>query len=81
MDLQLWDNDGSDNTVRLGTKLPCHQFLGLDAPAAQYKNVWSQVCTFIPTMVGIYPLQVRNSGLPGVADVMRRICWTTFDRS
>ncbi len=29
---------------------------------------WIALCTFVPSQAGIYPLQVKSSGIPGVAD-------------
>jgi len=67
MDLQLYDNDGSDLTVALTTQLSCHLAVSADADWTglglnTYKNKWAPVCTFTPTKQGIYPLVVRNSG-------------------
>ena len=33
-----------------------------------YKEAWYTLCTFTPTQVGIYPLQVKTSNIPNVLD-------------
>lgn len=72
MDLELFDNDGSDNTVTYASTVPgCHfsqTAAQLTTAAATYKNQWATICTFTPTMQGIYPLRVRNSGIAGMTD-------------
>ena len=72
IDLQVYDNDGSDAQVSFGAVLPnCHlqvSAAAFTAAPATYKNAWATVCTFFPTMQGIYPLKVRNSGIDGLPD-------------
>ena len=38
------------------------------APGTTSQNAWYALCTFTPAQAGIYPLQVRSSGIPGVTD-------------
>jgi hypothetical protein len=72
IDLQLYDNDGSDAQVTFGPVVPnCHlqvSAAAFTAAPATYKNAWATVCTFVPTTTGIYPLKVRNSGIDGLTD-------------
>ena len=67
MDIQLYENDGSDLTIDVSTQLSCHwSLLSTDANTTNGRinlmNKWTNVCTFTPTKKGIYPLFVRNSG-------------------
>jgi hypothetical protein len=38
-------------------------------PGTTSVAAWYDLCTFVPTRSGIYPLQVRSSDMPGVTDV------------
>ena len=37
-------------------------------PGTTSQNAWYALCTFVPDKAGVYPLQVKSSGIPGVAD-------------
>jgi hypothetical protein len=37
-------------------------------PGTEDVGTWSTLCTFIPASAGLYPLVVRTSGIPGLAD-------------
>ena len=79
-DVQLFDNDGSDAKVLKTTPRPdCHYRLLTTDPAYDAtKNAWTTLCTFTPTQRGIYPFEVRNSGLDGVPDAIRMTGWNAF---
>lgn len=71
MDFQLYDNDGSDLSISMATPLAsCHQLWNTTAlnVSATFKNKWVTVCTFTPSVQGIYPIRVRNSGFGSPAD-------------
>ncbi|MGZ4692771.1 MAG: hypothetical protein ACXWA3_04010 [Acidimicrobiales bacterium] len=38
------------------------------AGSVESAGAWYSLCTFTPTRAGVYPLQVRSSGIPGVTD-------------
>jgi hypothetical protein len=67
MDFQLFDNDKTDLTVLYDTPLTsCHlRMTDNDAVTfpGTYINNWATICTFKPTLAGVYPLRVRNSSL------------------
>ena len=79
-DLQLFDNDGSDLVIEKATPLPgCHyRLLTSSAAYNPTKNTWTNLCTFTPTQTGVYPFEVRNSGLDGVADLTTMTGWNAF---
>ncbi len=41
---------------------------GTNAGAPDYFEHWFELCTFVPTQAGIFPLQVKTSNIPGIAD-------------
>ena len=38
------------------------------AGSTEGENAWYTLCTFTPTLAGVYPLQVKSSAIPGVVD-------------
>lgn len=79
-DVQVFDNDGSDATVKKTTPLPsCHyRLLTTDPGYDATKNAWTTLCTFTPTVAGIYPFEVRDSGLSGVPDLIKMTGYNAF---
>lgn len=79
-DVQVFDNDGSDTVVTKDVPLTsCHyRLLTTDAAYGATKNAWTPLCTFTPTKVGIYPFEVRDSGLSGVPDATTMTGFNAF---
>jgi hypothetical protein len=50
------------------TSGPGYKVFASGSGAAFYTNAWYPLCTFTPTQAGIYPLQVKSSDIPNVAD-------------
>ena len=74
---ELFKSDGSDFTVStdpslsMSTNSRCNSPTPgklLTASETSYKDSWTTLCTFQPTVAGIYPLRVQTSGIPGVSD-------------
>ncbi len=47
---------------------PGSNVFGYGTGAGTYFEQWYKLCTFTPTTAGIYPLQVKTSDIPGIAD-------------
>jgi hypothetical protein len=64
LQVQVFLNDGIDDTIAFDTPLTgCELYVPQGGSEATYKNTWTNVCTFTPTMVGEYPVRIKSSGI------------------
>jgi hypothetical protein len=75
---ELFKSDGSDLTVSTSPSLSMSgqcssgtqgKLLAKSGTSVStYKNKWVSLCTFIPSIAGVYPLVVKSSNIPSVTD-------------
>src|SRR4051812_3685160 len=72
----LFDTSGSNQAIDLdpANLMPASScgsgpgYRVFAAGSTESANAWYTLCTFTPTRPGVYPLQVKSSAIPGVAD-------------
>jgi Flp pilus assembly protein TadG len=66
--INLNSTNGMDQLSQCTGGTPGYKVFGPGTGASFFTQAWYTLCTFTPTVAGIYPLQVKSSAIPGITD-------------